>query len=210
MKSLILTIILSVLYIFIKAQSFEGIIYFEKLTAQDTINYAYLIKDNMMRVDEMDKSLNILQSLLINLNDKSMIAISPAHKMYMPFPVKPIPESKPNEFRITKTNNSKVINNYTCNKWEIRQITDSIIINYWVVNDNFDFFLPFLNISNTSDKSAFYYLQFNESEGFFPMLSVETDFNEKLILKLKVTKVEKKGLLPELFKIPPDYISFQR
>lgn len=210
MTRVIFVFILAFASILTNAQSFEGNIFFIKQTLTDTINYAYLVKDNMMRVDEMDKSLNVVHSLLINLDEKSMTAISPARKMYIPFPVKPMQETNPNDFRKEKTGEHKDIYGYSCEVWEIDNLKDSLTINYWVAKDSFDFFMPFLKISNTSDKSSIYYLQFENVEGFFPMLSIGKDFHGNELLRLEVKRIEKKELAPELFQIPSDYISFQR
>lgn len=128
----------------------------------------------------------------------------------MPFPVKPMQEIDTEHFKKSKTGEHKNIYGYLCESWKIENLKDSITINYWVAKDNFDFFLPFLKISNTSDKSSVYYLQFENSEGCFPMQSVEKDFYGNEHLRLKVINIEKKELAPELFMIPSDYISFQR
>ncbi len=210
MTRILFVFIFAITAVLTNAQSFEGNIFFVKQTLTDTINFAYLVKDNMIRVDEMDKSLNVIQSLLINLDDKSMTAVSPVRKMYMPFPVKPLQEIDSEYFNKTKTEKQKDIYGYSCEEWKIDNLKDSLTINYWVAKGNFDFFLPFLKISNTSDKSSIYYLQFENSEGYFPMLSVEKDFNGNELLRLEVKNIEKKELAPELFQIPSGYISFQR
>ncbi len=45
------------------SQPFEGRIFFIKQTETDTIYYAYLVKNSMMRVDEMNQSEKVLQEL---------------------------------------------------------------------------------------------------------------------------------------------------
>jgi len=168
------------------AQSFEGKIYFVKQSITDTVHYIYLVKDKMMRVDEIDNSKNVLQSLLVNLENKSLIAISPARKMYMPFPPSVLKQEDISNFSIEQTKEKKTFFDYSCNYWTIKNNVDSVYIEYWVAEDGFDFFIDFLNTSSTSDKSASYYLQFQDIQGRFPMLSIEKDFKGKEILRLEV------------------------
>ena len=89
MARFILTILCSLFLLQSYSQSFEGKIHFVKKSLNDTIFYNYLVKDNMMRVDELDSSGKVVHSLLIDLENKEMTAIHPARKMYMPFPVNP-------------------------------------------------------------------------------------------------------------------------
>ena len=197
-------------YSSLSSQSFEGKIYFLKASLTDTSHYTYLVKGSKMRVDEMDKSGSTLQSLLIDLEKKEMTAMSPVRKMYMPFPVKQFILESTDNFKIERKKGKKQILNYSCKNRIIENTKDSITIEYWIANDHFNFFIDFLKISNTSDKSALYYLQFSDIEGSFPMLSVEKDYTGKEILRLEVLKIEKMNLDQQLFTIPFDYISFQR
>ena len=210
MKRYLFAILFLSLLTEINAQSFEGKIFFVKQSISDTTHYIYLVKDNMMRVDEMNDSKNVLQSLLIDLENRKMTAISPSRKMYMPFPVSIVKKEDSANFIIEQTKKEKKLLNYSCNFWTIRNIADSVFVEYWVAKDNFDFFSDFLNTSNTSDKSASYYLQFSDIKGQFPMLSIEKDFSGNELLRLEVTNIEKISLDPSLFTIPSDYISFQR
>ena len=141
----------------LSSQSFEGKIYFLKSSLTDTSHYTYLIKGSKMRVDEMNENGIVLQSLLIDLEEKEMTAISPVRKMYMPFPVKPISKESMDNFKIEKKKGTKQILSYSCENHVIENIKDSVIIEYWITNDHFDFFIDFLKISNTADKRALYY-----------------------------------------------------
>ena len=122
MKRYLFAILFLSLLTEINAQPFEGKIFFIKQSITDTIHFVYLVKDNMMRVDEMNDSKNVLQSLLIDLENKKMTAISPSRKMYMPFPVSTVKKENSTNFTIEQTKKSKKLFNYSCNFWTIKNI----------------------------------------------------------------------------------------
>ncbi|NOZ47927.1 MAG: DUF4412 domain-containing protein [Chlorobi bacterium] len=206
----VLTILFISIFLNSFSQAFEGRINFVKKSLTDTVYYSYLVKNDMMRVDELNNNKNVVQSLLINLKEKTMTAISPVRKMYMPFPVSPVKQQNSTNFEVNETSETKQFFGYKCKKWTISNKKDSVLIDYWVARGNFNFFVNFLKISNTKDKSASYFLQFPENSGVFPMLSIEKDFTGKEELRLEVIKIKKEELAPEIFTIPADYVSFQR
>ena len=71
------------------AGSFEGKITFRKITSADTSYFSYYVKNNFVRVDEHTKSEQLINSMIVNLNDSSLVALSPLRKMYMQMPVRP-------------------------------------------------------------------------------------------------------------------------
>jgi len=192
------------------SQSFEGSIFFVKQTPSDTSYYEYMVKLHKMRVDEMNQNKNVIHSLLIDFNEGSMTALSPSRKMFMPFPVSPYVATGTSDFEIIESTDSTELMNYMCNKVTVKNLADSVLVDYWMGQGNFNFFIDFLTLSNTADKSARYYLHLKKVIGYFPMLSVEKDFSGNQRVRLEVLEVKKQHLDDSVFNIPADYISFQR
>jgi hypothetical protein len=71
----------------LRAQEFEGSIYFTKSNMVDVTKYVYHVKGNMVRVDEMvEGSDKMVAALLVNLETKEMIALSHERNLYMKRP----------------------------------------------------------------------------------------------------------------------------
>ncbi|MGB0369130.1 MAG: hypothetical protein ACPGD8_06975, partial [Flavobacteriales bacterium] len=69
------------------AQGFEGSIYFTKSNMLDVTQYAYHVKGNMVRIDEMvEGSDELVAALLVDLTSDEMIALSHERKLYMKRP----------------------------------------------------------------------------------------------------------------------------
>jgi len=203
-------LILVALQLSLFAEPFEGKITFQKITATDTSYFSYYVKNNFIKVDELTKTEQLINSMLINLDDSSLIAISPLRKMYMTMPVQPFYGYNDSSFIIQKTNSTLKLLNYTCKKWEVVNKNLKTSIEYYVASDSFDFFLPFLKITNRSEKSAGFFLQISGAEGFFPLKSIEYNIEENTInLMLVVTKIEKMKLDDSIFEIPSDYMLFE-
>lgn len=205
-----LTIIICALQFALFASNFEGKITFQRIASNDTTYFTYFVKDNHVRVDEHTKSEQLINSMLVNLDDSSLMAISPLRKMYMPLPVQPFYGYKQNDFSIKKTKETINILAYNCQKWEVRNDSLHTRIEYFVARDAFHFFLPFLIITNRSEKSAGFFLQIQDNEGYFPFKSVEYNLDDGQVkLILKVTQIKKMKLDDSLFEIPADYMLFE-
>lgn len=192
------------------ANSFEGKITFRKITENDTSYFSYYVKNNFVRVDEHTKNHELINSLLVNLEDSTMLALSPLRKMYMKMPVRIFDGYSNSNFKIGKTKEKKELAGYACTKWEIENKSFYSKVVYYVAQDNFDFFIPFLSVTNRSEKSAGFFTQIPGNEGYFPFRSVEYNLETNTIrLILEVTHLEKKTLDYSIFEIPKDYMLFE-
>lgn len=192
----------------IGAQPFEGKINCVKETLTDTVHYTYYIKNSMVRIDEYDKNDVLINYTLIDLEKQTMRAVNPSRKLYMSIPVHPY-ESPADEFRIIKTKNYKMINKYKCYQWRVRNEKNNTEIAYWVAKDDFHFFEKLLRIINRQEKHPKYYLQISDTNGFFPMLSVERSLLREFRTRIMVVDIEKSQLPDSLFSIPGDYKPFE-
>ncbi|MEN8122352.1 MAG: DUF4412 domain-containing protein [Bacteroidota bacterium] len=195
-----------------QSKKFEGEIVFVKETLKDTSYFSYKIKGNKVRVDELDRNLNTKNYMIIDINTPVIYAVNPSRKLYTNMPVRPwnYDNAPQSNFQIIKTENYKYLNGYKCNQWRVRNKKENTEIAYWVASDQFTFFQKLLRIINIADKNSDYYLRIPETEGIFPMLSVEMTILRSWKSKLEVIKVDKKNMETALFEIPADYNLFQK
>ncbi|MBN1252963.1 MAG: DUF4412 domain-containing protein [Bacteroidales bacterium] len=194
-----------------KAQTFEGEITFVKETSIDTSYYSYKVKNNIIRIDELNKNLKLVNYMIVDINKQKIYALNPKRKIFTSLPVHPWDNNKdPDNYQVIKTQNYKTINGYLCYQWRVRNKKENTEVAFWVTNDQFSFFSDFLKIINRTEKSSTYYLKIPDTQGFFPMLSVERSLLRDFRLKLSVMKIEKKNLDISLFQIPSDYKYFQK
>ena len=191
---------------------FEGEIVFVKETLKDTTYFSYKIKDDKVRVDELDKNLNITNYMIVDINAPLIYAINPARRLYTNMPIHPweLSNSPKNNFETIKTDNYKYINGYKCKQWRVKNKSDDTEITYWVADDNFLFFKKLLRLINIADKNSDYYLRVPETNGVFPMLSVERSILRSWVSKLEVIKIKKMSMNTALFEIPMGYKQFQK
>jgi len=186
---------------------FEGEIVFVKETLKDTSYFSYKIKGNKVRVDELDKKLNVKNYIIVDINAPIIYAVNPTRKLYTNMPIHPWDKDNApkSNFQIIKTENYKYLNGYKCNQWRVRNKKEDTEIAYWVASDQFAFFQKLLRLINMSDKNSDYYLRIPETEGIFPMLSVERSILRSWKSKLEVINISKKNMETTLFEIPGNY-----
>ncbi len=193
------------------AQKFEGEIVFTKSTLKDTTYYAYKIKGNKLRIEELDNQFKMSNYMLVDISEPSVYAVNPKRKLYVEMPT----HNKFNffdttEFVIYKTENYKRIQGYKCYQWRVRNKKKNTEVAYWVCNDFLVTFADFLKLLNRDENSSLYYLHIPDTDGFFPLLAVERSVLREWRASLEVLKIEKKNLATALFEIPRDYKMFKK
>jgi hypothetical protein len=205
MRKLTLSAIASLLFLAGFSQSFEGTIEFKRILPNDTSVYVYVVKGQKIRIDELGSDGKTVQgSMLVNIADKKVTALSHDRKLYMdrPFKADDSPKAK---LELDKSENSKFINGFKCNQWRVKNKDKDSEITYWVAEGGFDFFKPLLEVINRKDNFATFYLQLPETTGFFPMLAVERSLLRDEKGRLQVTKVTKKNVDASLLEVPKGY-----
>lgn len=190
------------------AQRFEGSIHFTKNIGPVTAKYIYHVKDDMVRVEELDELGQIQGIMLVDTKKNSVVALSPERKMFIDVPNR----RKANESKteVKATGNKKEINGFECEEWIVSSAEDGRKVSYWVANDDFDFFIPMLKTLNRKDKMALYYLELPNAEGGFPMAGTEVKSNGMELTTLEVEEVKDSALAADMFSIPSDYTKFER
>jgi len=192
--------------------TFEGEIVFVRETLTDTSYFSYKIKGDKVRIDELDSEMNTKNYMIINLDNPKIYAVNPTRKLYTNLPIQPWnhdndPQS---DYQVIKTDNYKYLNGYKCNQWRVRNKTANTEIAYWVADNQFLFFQKLLRLLNRSEKSSEFYLRIPETNGFFPMLSVERSILREKKSRLEVININKKSMDEALFEIPKDFKVFQK
>lgn len=187
---------------------FEGNITFVKQTFYDTTYYSFTVKNKLVRIDEKNTKQEIMQSLIIDLQQKNITALSPSQKLFttiQKFTDTPSPQK---DFTVIKSDNFKYIDGQKCFLWRVRNPTLNMEISFWVFESDFNFFNEVTNLlSHTQDYSRFclYFDQIPNTQGFFPMLMVEKTLLRDEKMKVSVQHISRKKVDDKTFSIPSGY-----
>ena len=191
------------------AQNFEGSIEFTRKNYFDETKYVYYVTSSKVRIDELDKDLKVTGTMLVDLKTKNVKAINHDRKLHMEIKSKPSVKDLSNS-KIFKTTEKKKILGHSCVKWTVSNPDYKSKAVYWVIEDGSYFFLKqLLTALNRKDKSALYWMQIPENAGYFPLIGEEKGFDGKLKSRLEVTKMTKKKIDADKFKIPTGYKEFK-
>jgi hypothetical protein len=202
---------LTITFVSQSQKSFEGTIEFLYLK-NDTTKNVYSVKDNLVRLDQYSKKNDgsIEGSFLFNLSTKEIKMLSPRRKLWS-IHKSSVPPTISGKCEVIKTNNTKNILGYKCTEYIVKNIKEDTEISYWITMENYNFFVPLLQLWNRKDKQSVYFNQINSlPAGAMPLLSVEKQMSTgKIISKLETTKVTPKKLSSEIFEVPKDFKKFE-
>ncbi|MGC9375439.1 MAG: DUF4412 domain-containing protein [Bacteroidales bacterium] len=198
------------LFLFISApvnhsDSFEGKIKLVEETHYNTIFYTYTIKNKQIRVDKFNQNHKIIQSLLINLEDEQIIVLSPSKKMYIFLNLSRNANTANENFEVIKTENTRIINGKKCYQWRVRNVEQNTEVAYWVSESNFYFFNDFIKLLNYSEHTFTFFEKIPDSQGFFPMYTVERTLLRKIKKQISVIEINHQKVNDTTFEIPKDF-----
>ncbi len=189
------------------AAGFEGKLTITRINYRDTTYYEYFVKDNLVRIDELNTKHQIQATLIFDLNDNSILALNHLRKVYIDY--QPVNLNRDYSLSVVrKTTESKKINGFNCEKWTVSNPSLDTKAVFWVTDGKYDFFLQLLLLWKKKDRLTQYYLQIPASRGYLPVLAEEYYKNGKLKSKLEIVSVDKKKIDPSVFEIPADYIKY--
>lgn len=191
------------------ASDFEGNITFVKETLYDTSYLTFSVKQNLVRLDERNSKQQILQSLIIDIKTKNIIALSPALKLYTTIQkhINDVSEQK-KDFIFVKTENYKYINGFKCLQWRMRNQELNCEVSYWVNEGDFSFLGEvFQLLGRTEDyaKYCLYFDQIPQTNGYFPVMMVERTLLRDEKLKFSLQNITTKKVDDQIFSIPKEY-----
>ncbi len=190
----------------ILAQNFEGSIYFTKSNMVDVTHYAYHVKGNMVRIDEMQEGKDeLVAALLVNLETKETIALSHERKLYMKRPkgedLQPLKglEQKVGELK-------KSIQGRNCEQYRVKSRELDRELTFWVTTEgDFNFFPKLLDILKRKDHFSTFYMSISNLAGKFPVVAEEYTLLRDKKGFLQVDRIEEKKLDSKLFSIPAGF-----
>lgn len=187
------------------AQNFEGSIYFTRSNMVDVTRYAYHVKGNMVRIDEMQEGKDALvAALLVNLETGETIALSHERKLYMKRP-KGAAIELPKGLEVKKGDLQKSINGRNCSQYRVKSRELDREVTFWVADGNFSFFPKLLDILKRKDNYSTFYMSIPELAGKFPLTADELTLLRDKKGFLQVDKIDEKKLDDKLFAIPAGF-----
>ena len=186
-------------------ESFEGSIEMIQESYYDTSYFTYFVKKENVRIDKFDNNHTLIQSLLINLEKEQIYILNPSKKLYTKSNINSKPNPDSENFTILKTENSRMVDEYVCYQWRVKNKERNTEISYWVSQNNFYFFEELVRLINNTDKTYEFFEKIPETQGFFPMLCVERTLLRKEKYRLYVINITPKTISDNIFKIPSDF-----
>lgn len=187
------------------AQSFEGSIYFTKSNMVDVTRYAYHVKGNMVRIDEMQEGKDALvAAMLVNLETGETIALSHDRKLYIKRP-KGAEVTLPAGLEVKKGDLQKSIHGRNCSQYRVKSRELDREVTYWVAEGDFAFFPKLLDILKRKDNFSTFYQAIKATDGMFPMTADEMTLLRDKKGFLQVDKIETKKLDAKMFEIPAGF-----
>ncbi|MCK5028055.1 MAG: DUF4412 domain-containing protein [Bacteroidales bacterium] len=185
--------------------AFEGSIEIVCSSFYDTSYYTYYVKDQNVRIDKFDENNSLIQSMIVDLDKDEIFVLSPKKKLYKQLtPNKDLSEIQ-EDFIILKTENSRTVNGYECYQWRVKNAERNMEVAYWVWQDNFYFFQELVHLLNRTDKTYEFFDKIPETQGFFPILTVERTLLRREKSKASVVNISNKKVDESIFKIPSDF-----
>jgi len=187
---------------------FEGNITFVKQTYYDTTYYTFSVKEKMVRIDEINNRHEIMQSLIINLQDKKITALSPSQKLFTTIEKFKASDDLQKDFSVIKSQNYKYIDGHKCFLWRVRNTNLNTDMSFWVAETDFSFYSEVMSLLGRTEDYSKYCLFFNQipdAQGYFPMMVVEKTLLRDEKMKVSVQEINPRRIDNKLFVVPRDY-----
>jgi len=191
-----------------KAGGFEGSILLVKESCYDTAFYTYYVSDGKIRIEKLNSKKLLQNVYIINTLNEEVYVVDPAKKLYAKLKRKSQETSNESQYAILKTSNFKLINGIKCFQWRVKSREKNTEISYWVTQNNFDFFEKMVRILYQTELSWEFFNQIPQSQGFFPMLSVERNLVRDEKNRTSVLQIDRRTIDSAMFRIPSDYKLF--
>lgn len=192
------------------AQGFEGSIYFTKSNMLDVTQYAYHVKGDMVRIDEMvEGSDDLVAALLVNLETEEMIALSHERKLYMKRP-KRTDDVSVSGAEVVEGTLKRSIHGHNCSQVRVKNKSADRELMFWVTDGNYDFFPKLLNILKRKDNFSTYYLSIPDVGNKLPLMAAENTLLRDKKGFLQVDRMEEKEMADSMFAIPDGYEKVER
>ncbi len=193
------------------AQSFNGNIEFKYYNSKDTSTNIYIVKDNIIKLDQYKKSLTTIEgSFIFDITGNTVKFLNPKRKVWG-YNKSETPAIVRGQCIVTK-GGTKKIQGTNCTEYTVKNTEENTQITYWLANDKFNFFQPILKLWNRKDKQSVYFSKIDGlPEGSMPFLSEEKTISDgKLISKLEVFKITKRTPEDKELEVPTGYNKYDQ
>ncbi len=117
----------------VNAAGFEGKLTITRITYRYTTYYEYFVKDNLVRIDELNTKHQIQATLIFDLTKQSILALNHLRKVYIDY--QPVNLNRDYSLSVVrKTTDSKKINGFTCKKWTVSNPSLDTKAVFWVTD----------------------------------------------------------------------------
>ena len=171
----------------------------------DVTQYAYHVKGNIVRVDEMvEGSDELVAALLVDLETEEMIALSHERNLYMVRPSRS-EDISVSEAEVIEGQLKRSIHGLNCSQVRVKNKDADREVMYWVTEGNYAFFPKLLSILKRKDNFSTYYMSMDGLENKLPLMASENTLLRDKKGFLQVDRLEEKELDASLFEIPKGY-----
>jgi hypothetical protein len=191
------------------SNTFEGIIKVVKTNKTDTVTLVFMIKDNKMRINKLNKHQQIEKYAIVNLSIPEIYYLKPDKKIYTKIPSYNLKKSLDTNLVLLKTGNYKTILGEKCYQWRLKIPDINTEITYWVTSKKYPQFYTILDMFD-NDITGKYLLSIKGNENVFPMLVVKRSLLREWKSQIKVTEIKKIDINNQEFEIPKDYTLFEK
>jgi hypothetical protein len=205
MLSIVISFILLLFPATADFESFEGRIDVVQKTHYETSYFSYFVKNNNVRIDKFDADRNLIQSLIIRIDKQEVFILSPSKKLYTQLEISTTDTIESGNYKILKTENSRIINGAECYQWRVKNIERNTEVAYWVLQNSFYFFDELIKLLNKTDQTYAFFEKIPDNQGYFPILCVERTLLRKEKLRTHVVNINNEKLNESKFNIPEDY-----
>jgi hypothetical protein len=190
------------------AKPFEGIIFFQKSDGEEVTYYRFYVKENRVRIEDVNEGGLLNGILFIDLEDESMKMASCSAQMYINVPK--APEGDKPRVKIDRTGEVKMIIGRECELWKIVNVHDYSNYEFWVDKGEYTFFNPMLKMLNRNDNIALAWVSSMMGQDYFPFEGIEYSSTGKQLTKLEVIDLKEQDLDKGIFEIPSNYTLFEK
>lgn len=192
------------------AQGFEGSIFFTKSNMMDVTQYAYHVKGDKVRIDEMvEGSDKLVATLIVDLKSGDMYALSHERNLWMKRPSKD-GDAKVSGAEVKRGSLERSIHGKDCSQYRVKNKEANREVMYWVTEGDYAFFPKLLEVLKRKDNFSSYYLAIDGLDNKLPLLAEENTLLREKKGFLQVDKIEEKELASVMFDIPESYEKVER
>lgn len=211
MKHILQSTVVILLLIFstqLFSSPFEGVIYFQKMENKEVSYFRYYVKDDKVRIEDVNEGGILNGILLIDMEDVSLKMLSCSAQMYIDVPV--AKESDKPKVKIDRTGEKKMISGIECELMKVVNTSNYSNFEFWISEGDYSFFIPMLKVLNRNDNIALAWLSSMMGSSYFPFEGIEYSSTGKELTKLEVIEMKEKELESDLFEIPANYSIFEK